>query len=119
MAVARYDFTGEQGIKRGAKWAQQLIWKDPDDVPINLTGYTGKMQIRRAEHARLIAEFTTEDATMTLGGSAGTIDLLATATDTLDYPAGVYSYDLFLTPSGGSAEAILEGQIEVKQRFTH
>ena len=44
MAAGRYSFTLEQGTTVDF----ELQYKDSDSNPIDLTGYTGKMEIRSA-----------------------------------------------------------------------
>ena len=42
--AAVYDIT----IEQGATFRLSLVWKDSSNVPVNLTGYTARMQVRRS-----------------------------------------------------------------------
>lgn len=42
MSAGKYSFT----IEQGATFTLELQYKDSNGVPINLTGYSGRMQIR-------------------------------------------------------------------------
>lgn len=80
MPAANLDFI----IQQGETWSRILTWKDPTGTPINLSGYTAKMQIRVAPGTAVLLEFNTTPATgkadIALGGALGTITLTASAT---------------------------------------
>ena len=115
MTAGRHDIT----IEQGATFRLSLVWRDPDDLPINLTGFTARMQVR-AKHsspdpALLSLVSPTE---ITLGGVAGTIVVLATATQTaaLTIKSGVY--DLELVNAGGEVTRLVEGAVTVTPEVT-
>lgn len=106
-------------IEQGATYDQPFVWKDGNGNPVNITGYTARMQIRKSVSATsVIIELTTENGRITLGGAAGTIDLLIDADDTaaLEQFAGVY--DLELESNTGFVTRLLEGQVTVSKEVT-
>ncbi len=55
-------------IEQGATFSLQAIWKDSLGVPVDLTGYIARMQIRKSiSAADVIVEFTTENGSIVLG----------------------------------------------------
>lgn len=90
-------------------------------VPMDLAGYTAKMQIRTAPGTEVIAEYSTDNARILLPvvGQPQVVEwetsgiyvfadstkqwniwIMIPATDTKTLPPGVYEYDLKLTPPG-------------------
>ncbi len=106
-------------IDKGATWQKTLTITDSNDDPVDLTGYTGEMDIRATAFSD-DTEFQIDTTTgnMILGGTAGTIGLLIEATETsdLNIPAGVY--DLKLANSSGVAEFPLQGTVTVNETVT-
>ena len=106
-------------IEKGADFLPGVItWKDSDDVAINITGYTARMQVRKDFTSTSILELTTENSRIALGGSAGTITLSVLASITAALTAGTYRYDLELISSGGVVTRLLEGSILVSENVT-
>jgi hypothetical protein len=105
-------------IPQGATWSVVLRWK-ADDVNVNLTNYTARMQIRAsAEAVTTIEELTTANGGITLGGSAGTITLSLTDTETAALPATRAVYDLELVSAGGVVTRLVEGAVTITRNIT-
>jgi hypothetical protein len=113
-----YNITCQQG----ATFQRQLTWTDPARDVYNLTGYTARMQVRDnvSANAIIIALSTTAGSggTITLGGTAGTVDLLIPAANTTTLTAGQYVYDLELVSGGGVVTRLLEGNFKVTGEVT-
>lgn len=107
MTAAKYDFV----LEEGAEFRRVLTWK-VDDVAVNVTGYTAKMQIRTKPGGDLILEALSTGVSprITLGGSAGTITIVipGSATTGLEFATGVY--DLELT-TGTTVRRLLKGNV--------
>jgi len=93
-------------LYQGATFTAPVTLKDSDQNPIDLTGYSGKLMMRRdISDASPIATFQTTDATMVLGGTAGTVTLNMTATLTagltIDFAGEVWYHDLLLKHADG------------------
>jgi|SRR5210317_914188 len=116
MSAGFYHFI----IEQGATFNKVLTLKDSSDAVVNLTGYTSaEMDLRRnPDSSSEIATLTTENSRITLGGSAGTITLTISATDTANLTAGDGVYDLDLTTSDGSILRILEGTYTIRRNVS-
>jgi hypothetical protein len=105
MAAGVYNFV----IEQGATLNKVITWKDGDDVAINLTGYTAVAQFRPTISAAPVLSLSSVTGGITLGGSAGTITLQASATVTAALAAGEGVWGLELTSSGGVVTSLLTG----------
>ena len=114
MAAGTLDFT----IEQGATFNLLLTWKI-DDVPVNITNWTARLQARvDVEDAEVILSLTTSNGGITLGGAAGTISLDQTATQTALLPAGTYVYDLELISGVGVVTRLVQGELNISPEVT-
>ena len=104
---------------QGATFTRQLTWNDSAGSPVNLTGYTARMDVRSSIDAAGAAalSLTTENGRIVLGGSAGTINLSAEATATGAMVAGGYVYDLEVV-SGSTITRIIQGSFTLRGEVT-
>lgn len=112
-----------------AYWSQQILWEDSDGNPVNLAGYTARMQIRKkVTSADELIEIT-DGAGITLGlveDPPGTplynILLELTAAQTAALPATPFDrrwfYDLELVPAGGQVRRLSMGRAIVSPEVT-
>jgi hypothetical protein len=109
MAAATRNFT----IEKGATNTIQMTWLDSDGVtPVNLTGFTGDMQVRRTVNdTTALLTMTTENGGITLGGVAGTVTLTFDADGTRALVVNTGVYDVFLTSPGGVITKFIKGTI--------
>lgn len=76
------------------------------------------MQVRDTiTAASTLFSFTTENGGITLGGTAGTITVTATAATTAAVSAGCYVYDLELI-NGATVYRLVQGQFTVDGEVT-
>lgn len=114
MAAGTLDFT----IEQGATFNLLLTWKI-DDVPVNITNWTARLQARvDVEDSEVILSLTTANGGITLGGAAGTISLDQTATQTALLPAGDYVYDLELISGVGAVTRLVQGELNISPEVT-
>ena len=114
MAAGNYDILCEQG----ATFNLVLTWRNPDQSPIDVTGYTAKMQVRVSKSDSTAVLTLQTGSGITLGGTAGTITLNASATATNSLDAGTFVYDLELTSSNGTVTRLIEGSFTVSGQVT-
>lgn len=103
---------------QGDTFSLLLTWRDVNQDPIDLTGYTARMQLRTsfdAEEASL--ELTTENDRISLGGSNGEIQLTVDAETMADMDTGSYKYDLEMVV-GATVRKILKGKFKVLAEVT-
>jgi hypothetical protein len=114
MTAGLYSFT----IDQGSTFYLNLIYQDSAGVPVNLTGNTARMQLRRT--------FTSSVADLTLTTASGAIvitgatgNILITISDELTgtLEPGFYLYDLELD-NGGIITRLIQGQVTLAQQVT-
>jgi hypothetical protein len=114
MAIAGiYNFTLDQG----STWTLQIIYKDSNGNPINLTNYTAEMQVRRKfDSENSVLTLSTSNGGITITGATGTLDLIATD-EQADIDPGLYVYDLELN-TGGVRTRLIQGTVTVSGEVT-
>lgn len=87
-------------------------------VPVDLTGYTGKMEVRAGPGGGVILTFSTTDGSMVLGAD-GWVTMLKSAAAMGDdaVVAGKYRYDLRLS-HGGVTDVWLKGPFIIEPGIT-
>ena len=107
-------------IEQGATFGQTLTLRDSTNTLINLTGFSsGQMKLKETPDASSsILDITTANGRMALGGSAGTVILTVSASDTgnLDVDDGVF--DLEITSGGGVVTRLIEGTYSIRRNIT-
>lgn len=106
-------------INQGATYELTVTWKDSAGTAINLTGYSARMQVRETYSSSSTIVSLTNGSGITLGGAAGTIAILISATTTAALTApfsGVY--DLELVSAGGVVTRLLQGAATVTPEVT-
>jgi hypothetical protein len=113
MIPGKYNMVCPQG----STFNKQLTYSI-NDVPVNLTGYTARMQVRE-KHTSTTAQLAlnTENGGVILGGSLGTITININASSTSALVAKDYVYDLEIV-SAGTVTRIIEGKFIVTPEVT-
>jgi len=116
MAAGEHDIT----IEQGATFQMPITWTTGVvPTPVNLTGYTARMQVRKTyASTTAVLSLTTENGGITLGGALGTIDILASATQTAAIAIKSGVYDLELVSGGGIVTRLLQGAVEITPEVT-
>ena len=109
-ATHNYAFYQGDTIRRSLRWANA-------GVPVDLAGYTARIQVRRHIDAAEVALELTTDAGITLG-EAGSITFTVDAPATKALAPWVYAYSLELTSSGGEVTTLIRGGFEITQEVT-
>ncbi|CAN7453835.1 hypothetical protein LJR066_002859 [Acidovorax sp. LjRoot66] len=107
-------------IYQGATFRKRLTWKaGTPAVPVDLTGCTARMQVRaEIESATVLLNLTTENGGITLGGTAGTIDLLSAEDETSDMTWDGGVWDLEIVHPGGEVTRLAQGSVSVSPEVT-
>lgn len=106
-------------IDQGATWSLLVTYKDPEGDPINLSNATAAMQLRTSPLART-AQLTLDTSPtggIIINGSAGELEITATAAQTEDLPPQKYTYDLEVY-LGSQVIRLLQGTIIVNAETT-
>lgn len=107
-------------VYRGATFSEAIIWKDENAIPVDLTGFTARMHMREAVEASTpFLTLTTENSGITLGGVAGTINILAaaSATSAITATGGVYDLEI-VAGDGVTVTRLLEGLVFISPEVT-
>jgi hypothetical protein len=89
------------------------------DVPVDLTGYSSRLQVRQTYYdTDTIVSLTSGSGGITLGGSAGIIDISIDASTTSEFAPGNWVYDLEIESSGGVVDRLIEGNFIVTPEVT-
>lgn len=111
-------------FKQGSTFKKiNLVWKTGEEgeeqLPVDLTGHTARMQIRWAAAAcgEPLLSLTDEDG-IELGGEEGSIKVTITAEQSAALPAGKLVYDLEVVSPSGEVTAIAWGTLNVLGNVT-
>lgn len=115
MSLAVYD----SAIAQGSDWYINFQYEDSNGVPINLNGYTGKMQFRSLPNDPIVALTLDSAQGIDIVGYLGLIKVHATANQTGSMSAGYYYYDLEVTaPTTNIVTRIIQGQFQINPQVT-
>ncbi|MGZ3773038.1 MAG: hypothetical protein ACXVCY_04630 [Pseudobdellovibrionaceae bacterium] len=126
MAVGKYHFSNiglkKNACEQGSTFEKQFTWKVKNAanqlIPVDLQGYSARMQVRPNYKSPFVIELTTENSRIILGGQNGTIRLFISAEDTAAIPAKTFIYDLELVSPNGNVKRLIEGDFEVSPEVT-
>ena len=112
MAAADYDLL----IEQGATFELSIVWKDNEGTPIDISGYSARMQIRKTYDSEPVINLT-DGSGITLGGITGSIDISidADTTDGLIINRGRYDLEL---ESNGIVTRLIQGTVEISKEVT-
>ena len=103
----------------GDSFQRLFTWTDENSSPVNLTGFTGEMQVTGpSPSTTVLVSLTTANGGLVLGGTAGTISVTVLPAVTENWVKGHYQYDLFLTSSGGIVYRLIAGSFFVQNRYS-
>jgi hypothetical protein len=105
-------------IQQGADFVRRFIWKNAAKKPINLTGYSARLQLRDAVGGTVLAELSTDNGGIALGGAAGTVTVSIPGAETALYSFKSAVYDMLLTGPSGSRRRLVEGKVTVSPAVT-
>jgi hypothetical protein len=125
MAAGRYSFT----IEQGSTFQLELQYKDANNVPIDLTHYSGRMQIRPSvgDSTVLLQLSSSKNAdgtgldfsgsngiTTPTSGSIG-VYISAVSSSALTFSEAVYDLEIY---SGSFVARLLEGKVRLSREVT-
>ncbi len=105
-------------VEQGSTWRRVLTVKNDDGTPVNLTGYSARMQVRETiEAVTPVYSLTTGDG-ITIDGPAGQLTIVIADETSSAWTWRYGVYDLELESAGGEVERLLYGEVEVDQEVT-
>lgn len=111
-------------LDQAATFKLHVDYGQPGGDPVDLTGYSARMQARSDydsdEPIFDISEQTDPDqeGSITLGGEDGTIDVVMPPSATVELEPGKYVYDITVTSADGETTRLLEGRLVVNPCVT-
>jgi hypothetical protein len=107
-------------IDQGADWFFNITYDQPQGTPVNITDYTGALQLRSfPADPTAVLTLTTENGGITITGAEGLVEVHATAEQTNGIDAGNYNYDLEITaPITGVVTRLVQGIASVNAQVT-
>ena len=127
MAAGKYNFTIEQGTTVNF----ELQYKDSIGTPIDLTGYSGRMQIRpdfadntKTSYLYLSSSIADDGTGLSFSGSTGTtpvqsgsigVYISAYSSSTLNFDSAYYDLELEYE---GNVTRLLQGTIKLSREVT-
>lgn len=100
-------------IDQGTTFSTTISLTDDNGEPINLTGYSGRSQMRKHYTSSNSQSFT-----VTLGELTGVVELGLTATQTANLVPGRYVYDVEVISGANVVSRIIEGIVTVTPEVT-
>jgi hypothetical protein len=106
-------------LPQGATFVYEVTYKDPDtDLPINLTGYTARLQIReKVESTSTLYSGTTDDD-ITIIGASGLVVLTIPAVTTTAFTFKKAVFDLEIESAGGVVTRLVKGTVLLDREVT-
>lgn len=107
-------------IDKGATFKYTLIWKDAQGAPINLAGYSARMQARTTKSAitYIFSLTSAVNGGIVLTPADGRIDITISAATTTIIQDSAGVYDLELQDSTGVVTRLIEGTVTFSDEVT-
>jgi len=112
----KYDINIEKGSD-----TQDVFFSITDDgVPVDLTGYTARMQIREKPGSTILDELTTDNGRITIIEDTGvwTVTLKFPSATTDEYSFCSASYDVELIDASLLVDRVLQGKVTTDRNIT-
>ena len=128
MSAGRYSFT----IEQGTTFQLELIYKDSNQTPINLTGYSGRMQIRptvdsNTVYLTLSSSLNADGTGLNFSGSSGTnppasgsigIYIASCTSSLLNFTNAYYDLEIYSGSNCPYTVRLIEGQVQLSKEVT-
>lgn len=98
-------------VTQGCSWSRVVTWDDSAGAPLDLTGYTRRMQFRRG--SSLVLELSSTLGGVAVGTTDGQVTLSMDPGQTAELPEGTLSFGLLMTSPGGVVTELLTGALAV------
>lgn len=103
-------------VEQGTTWAYPMSLATETGSPIDLTGYSARMHVRKRPTTELVLELATPDRIVL---TPGQMELRLDPEDTAALKPTRYVYDLLIESGSGEVTRLLEGIVEVRRVVTH
>lgn len=128
MSAGRYSFT----IEQGTTFQLELIYKDSNQTPVNLTGYSGRMQLRptvdsTTVYLTLSSSLNADGTGLNFSGSSGTnppssgsigIYIASCTSSLLNFTNAYYDLEIYSGSNCPYTVRLIEGQVQLSKEVT-
>lgn len=114
MPAAKYDLL----IEQGATFIQEFVWKNSDGTPVDITGSSARMKIRKFKTDEVLVSLTSPSGGITLDAPNGRITITISATDTSLLPVCEARYDLEIENQSAFVTRLLQGDVSISAEVT-
>ena len=128
MSAGRYSFT----IEQGTTFQLELIYKDSNQTPINLTGYSGRMQLHptvdsTTVYLTLSSSLNADGTGLNFSGSSGTnppssgsigIYIASCTSSLLNFTNAYYDLEIYSGSNCPYTVRLIEGQVQLSKEVT-
>jgi len=95
----------------------EVIWGGT--TPINVTGFSARMQARQAASATaILAEFSNSNGRISVGNSNGKFIISMSAADSALLKAAVGVYDFEIVDTAGNVNLVMSGKFQIEPEVT-
>jgi hypothetical protein len=111
---------------QGSTWRRTFTWTDANGNPVDLTGATAALKVRKVHPATFLTAASVESAVISVTSGAGDIlfdasngvvQVTISASTTAAIDPGIYNYDLEIY-LGSDTYKIVVGRFEIKAEAT-
>lgn len=108
-----------EGLPQGADFEIQIDYQTPDLSTLNLTGYTGKLQVRKNYDGPVLLELTSASGDIVFGATAPNIIIRfgASATSAMTVYEDMI-YDLEIISTVGLTTRVIKGTFSLDREVT-
>lgn len=104
-------------IDQGTTWNRYFIWSI-SGTPVNLTGYTARMQLRRTRSdVAPVLTLTDANSKLVIDAVNGKVTMKLTAAETAAMN-GTYFYDMEVVSASGDVTRLFQGKIVINDEVT-
>ena len=106
-------------IQQNADFSKTFIWKNADGTPKNLTGWAGRMQIRKGVNGDVVFDTDVTSQSLIIGTTDGTVQVSIPATSNTLFPqSGALVYDIRLVDTLHSPKRFIKGNVSIDPAVT-
>lgn len=100
-------------VVQGDTLTFEVEYQNTNGSPVNLAGYTAKMDVRDKPNGKILCASVTSTSGIVINNSNGTLNITFTPSQTKKFTLPVASYQLQIRSSSNVYTTILQGTIKV------
>lgn len=105
-------------VPQGTTYRHKIEYRYPDGSPVDLTGFTARMQIRETVDSAVVLWEADFGSDIVIDGKNGDVFLKIPAVDTETWGWSMAMFDLEIISQTGEVTRIMEGRVRVTPEVT-